>query len=255
MKLYKVQMDSILRWSFYHSHLTGMAFGGSQFFLFACNALLLWYAAMIVKRDQRKVSRVLKEYLIFSFASFALVEPFGLAPYILKRRKSLLSVFEVIDRKPKIDSNDAAGLKLPIVYGTLELKNVDFHYPTCPEVMVLSNFNLKVQGGQTVVVVGASGSSKSTIISLLERFYDPIAGQIFLDGKDTRTLNVCWLRSHMGFVQQDPVLFSTSIKENIIYARHNASEAEMKEQLKHMSSHLAGLSCSICLFSLVMGCG
>jgi ATP-binding cassette subfamily B (MDR/TAP) protein 1 len=237
MNLYKVQLDSILRWSFWHALLTGMAFGGSQFLLFACNALLLWYAAMTVNRDQRKVSRVLKEYMIFSFASFALVEPFGLAPYILKRRKSLISVFEVIDRKPKIDSDDASGLKLPNVYGTLELKNVDFHYPTCPEVMVLRNFNLKVQGGQTVAVVGASGSGKSTIIALLERFYDPVSGQIFLDGKDTRTLNVRWLRSHMGLVQQEPVLFSTSIKENIIYARHNASESEMKEAARIANAH------------------
>lgn len=237
MKLYKVQLESILKWSFYHAHLTGMAFGGSQFLLFACNALLLWYAAMTVNRDQRKVSRVLKEYMILSFASFALVEPFGLAPYILKRRKSLISVFEVIDRKPKIDSDDTSGLKLSSVYGTLELKNVDFHYPTCPDVMVLSNFNLKVQGGQTVAIVGASGSGKSTIIALLERFYDPVFGQIFLDGKDTRTLNVRWLRSHMGLVQQEPVLFSTSIKENIIYARHNASESEMKEAARIANAH------------------
>ena len=100
MKLYKVQLDSILRWSFYHSHLTGMAFGGSQFLLFACNALLLWYAAMIVKRDQRKVSRVLKEYMIFSFASFALVEPFELAPNIFQLHPLLLHISFVVDMWP-----------------------------------------------------------------------------------------------------------------------------------------------------------
>ncbi|KAH9306017.1 hypothetical protein KI387_010421, partial [Taxus chinensis] len=144
MKLYKIQLERILRQSIYYSQLKGIAFGGSQFLLFACNAFLLWYASTTIKNGQGDMSRVLKGYMIFSFVSFALVEPFGLAPYILKRRKSLVSVFEIIDRKPKIDSDDASGLKLPNVYGTIELKNVDFHYPTRPEMMILRNFNLKV---------------------------------------------------------------------------------------------------------------
>ncbi|PWZ33160.1 hypothetical protein Zm00014a_002460 [Zea mays] len=101
--------------------------------------------------------------------SFALVEPFGLAPYILKRRKSLTSVFEIIDRVPKIDPDDASGLKPPNVYGSIEFRSVEFCYPTRPEMMVLSNFSLRVSGGQTVAVVGVSGSGKSTIISLIER--------------------------------------------------------------------------------------
>jgi ATP-binding cassette subfamily B (MDR/TAP) protein 1 len=237
MELYKLQLKKILVHSFLRGQLSGLAFGASQFLLFACNALLLWYAAIAVKRNYVTLPTALKEYMIFSFATFALVEPFGLAPYILKRRKSLISVFGIIDRKPKIDSDDASGLKLPNIYGTIELKNVDFHYPTRPEVMVLSNFNLKVNGGQTVAVVGASGSGKSTIIALIERFYDPVAGQTFLDGKDLKSFNLRWLRNHMGLVQQEPVLFSTTIRENIIYARHNATEAEMKEAARIANAH------------------
>lgn len=237
MELYKLQLKKILLHSFLRGQLSGLAFGASQFLLFACNALLLWYAAIAIKRNYVTLPTALKEYMIFSFATFALVEPFGLAPYILKRRKSLISVFGIIDRKPKIDSDDASGLKLPNIYGTIELKNVDFHYPTRPEVMVLSNFNLKVNGGQTVAVVGASGSGKSTIIALIERFYDPVAGQTFLDGKDLKSFNLRWLRNHMGLVQQEPVLFSTTIRENIIYARHNATEAEMKEAARIANAH------------------
>ncbi|KAI4351105.1 hypothetical protein L6164_005490 [Bauhinia variegata] len=210
---------------------------GNKFLLFGCNALLLWYTALCIKRNYMDPPTALKEYMVFSFATFALVEPFGLAPYILKRRKSLISVFEIIDRVPKIDPDDNSALKPPNVYGSIELKNVDFCYPTRPEVLVLSNFTLKVTGGQTVAVVGVSGSGKSTIISLIERFYDPVAGQILLDGRDLKLYNLRWLRSHLGLVQQEPIIFSTTIRENIIYARHNASEAEMKEAARIANAH------------------
>ncbi|PIA52985.1 hypothetical protein AQUCO_01000686v1 [Aquilegia coerulea] len=237
MELYTWQLDRIFKNSFIHGMAIGFGFGFSQFLLFGCNALLLWYTAVCVKNGSVDLPTALKEYMVFSFATFALVEPFGLAPYILKRRRSLVSVFEIIDRIPKIDPDDNSGLKPPNVYGSIELKNVDFSYPTRPEVLVLSNFTLKVNGGQTIAVVGVSGSGKSTIISLIERFYDPVAGQVFLDGRDLKLFNLRWLRSHLGIVQQEPIIFSTTIKENILYARHNASEAEMKEAARIANAH------------------
>ncbi|XWS56534.1 hypothetical protein CRYUN_Cryun09bG0093500 [Craigia yunnanensis] len=237
MDLYGLQLKKILKQSFFHGIAIGFAFGFSQFLLFACNALLLWYTALSVKRGYMDLPTALKEYMVFSFATFALVEPFGLAPYILKRRKSLTSVFEIIDRVPKIEPDDNSALKPPNVYGSIELKNVDFCYPTRPEMLVLSNFSLKVNGGQTLAVVGVSGSGKSTIISLIERFYDPIAGQVLLDGRDLKLYNLRWLRNHLGLVQQEPIIFSTTIRENIIYARHNASEAEMKEAARIANAH------------------
>lgn len=237
MELYRSQLKRILKQSFLHGVAIGFAFGFSQFLLFACNALLLWYTALLIKNEHMDPPTGMKEFMVFSFATFALVEPFGLAPYILKRRKSLTSVFEIIDRAPKIDPDDIAAMKPPNVYGSIELKNVDFCYPTRPEVLVLSNFSLKVNGGQTVAVVGVSGSGKSTIISLIERFYDPVAGQVLLDGRDLKLYNLRWLRNHLGLVQQEPIIFSTTIRENIIYARHNASEAEIKEAARIANAH------------------
>ncbi|XP_068314784.1 ABC transporter B family member 20 isoform X3 [Pyrus communis] len=237
MELYRLQLKKIFKQSFFHGMAIGFAFGFSQFLLFACNALLLWYTARSVKKKHMDLPTALKEYMVFSFATFALVEPFGLAPYILKRRKSLISVFEIIDRVPKIEPDENSAMKPPNVYGSLELKNVDFCYPTRPELLVLSNFSLKVNGGQTVAVVGVSGSGKSTIISLIERFYDPVAGQVLLDSRDLKVYNLRWLRNHLGLVQQEPIIFSTTIRENIIYARHNASEAEMKEAARIANAH------------------
>ncbi|CAL4930433.1 unnamed protein product [Urochloa decumbens] len=237
MELYRLHLGKILKQSLVQGLAIGFGFGLSQFLLFACNALLLWYTAISVDQQRLTIATGLKEYILFSFASFALVEPFGLAPYILKRRKSLTSVFEIIDREPKIDPDDTTGVKPPNVYGSIEFKNVDFSYPARPEILVLSNFNLKVSGGQTLAVVGVSGSGKSTIISLIERFYDPVSGQVLLDGRDLKSFNLRWLRSHMGLIQQEPVIFSTTIRENIIYARHNATEAEMKEAARIANAH------------------
>ncbi|KAK4775050.1 hypothetical protein SAY86_009985 [Trapa natans] len=237
MELYQLQLRRTLFQSLLHGIVAGFAFGLSQFLLFSCNALLLWYAALSVKKHYMDAPTAMKEFIVFSFATFALVEPFGLAPYILKRRKSLTSVFEIIDHVPKIEPDDNSAQKPRNVYGSIELKNVDFCYPTRPEVLVLSNFSLKVNGGQTVAVVGVSGSGKSTIISLIERFYDPVAGQVLLDGKDLQAYNLRWLRNHMGLVQQEPIIFSTTIRENIIYARHNASVAEMKEAARIANAH------------------
>ncbi|KAI5413572.1 hypothetical protein KIW84_057950 [Lathyrus oleraceus] len=124
MELYRLQLKKIFKQSFLHGMGIGFAFGFSQFLLFACNALLLWYTAICIRNGYINPSTALREYMVFSFATFALVEPFGLAPYILKRRKSLISVFDIIDREPKIDPDDNKALKPPNVYGSIELKKI-----------------------------------------------------------------------------------------------------------------------------------
>ena len=85
------------------------------------------------------------------------------------------------------------------------------------------NFNLTVPAGRTVALVGESGSGKSTVIGLIERFYDPVSGQVLLDGVDIRGLNLRWLRSQLGLVSQEPTLFATSIAENIRYGKNGGS--------------------------------
>ncbi|XP_058726561.1 ABC transporter B family member 20-like [Vicia villosa] len=94
-----------------------------------------------------------------------------------------------------------------------------------------------MNGGQTVAIVGVSGSGKSIIISLMQRFYDPVAGQVLLDGRDLKLYNLRWLRSHFGLIQQEPIIFSTTIRDNIIYARHNVDEAEIKEAARIANAH------------------
>ena len=103
--------------------------------------------------------------------------------------------------------------------GYLEIKNISFSYPARPDVIVCKKYSLTVQPGEVVALVGPSGSGKSTIMSLLLRFYDPTHGEIYLDGRNIRSLNVRWLRAQIGYVGQEPVLFRGSVANNIAMGR------------------------------------
>ena len=114
------------------------------------------------------------------------------------------------------------------------MKDVQFHYPTRPEVQVLQGLSLAVKPGQTLALVGPSGCGKSTVVSLIERFYDPLSGELTLDGREVRDLNIRWLRSQVGIVSQEPVLFDTTIAENIRYGANfrEVSDEEVVEAAK-----------------------
>lgn len=124
-------------------------------------------------------------------------------------------LFTTIDLVPSIDSASEEGLKPSTVVGEITVDNVEFNYPARPEVHILKNLSLTFPAGKTTALVGASGSGKSTIISLVERFYDPLGGSVRLDGIDIRELNLRWLRSQIGLVSQEPTLFCTTIRGNV----------------------------------------
>ena len=114
-----------------------------------------------------------------------------------------------------------------------------FHYPTRPEVPVLQKLTLSVKPGKTLALVGTSGCGKSTTVSLIERFYDPVRGKLTLDGNDLRVLNIHWLRSQVGLVGQEPVLFNTTIAENIRYGANfrKVSDEEVIEAASAANIH------------------
>lgn len=130
-------------------------------------------------------------------------------------RGAAAKLFATIDRVPDIDSADPSGLKPDHVDGEIRLENVNFNYPSRPGIRVVKDLSLTFRAGKTVALVGASGSGKSTIVSLIERFYDPTSGAVTLDGRNLKDLNLKWLRSQIGLVSQEPTLFSTTIKGNV----------------------------------------
>jgi len=144
---------------------------------------------------------------------------------------------KVINRVPGIDSDNLEGQILEKTRGEVEFNHVKFTYPSRPETPIFDDLCLRVPSGKTVALVGGSGSGKSTVISLLQRFYDPIAGEILIDGLPINKLQVKWLRSQMGLVSQEPVLFATSIKENILFGKEDASMDEVVEAAKASNAH------------------
>ena len=116
--------------------------------------------------------------------------------------------------------------------GLIEFKDVKFRYPSKDDLLVLKNFSCTFEAGKTTALVGPSGSGKSTIIQLMERFYDPLEGQVLLDGQDIKKVNLRSMRHLIGYVGQEPVLFNTSIKENMLFAKPDATDEEIEEALR-----------------------
>ena len=137
-------------------------------------------------------------------------------------------LFATIKRKPEIDPDDPTGKQLEDIKGDVDLKEVYFSYPARPEQLIFDGFSLHVSSGTTMAIVGESGSGKSTVISLVERFYDPQAGEVLIDGMNIRSLRLDWIRGKIGLVNQEPLLFMASIKNNISYGKEDATIEEIK---------------------------
>lgn len=157
--------------------------------------------------------------------------------YFAEANAAAARIFEMIEHVPNINSSDKNGKTLPSIRGEIEFKDVDFAYPSRPSSLVLRRFNLRVDACQTVGLVGRCGSGKSTIINLVQRFYDPTRGEVLVDGTEIRNLQLGWLRSQMGLVSQEAILFATSIKENIMFGKERASMEEIVEAAKAANAH------------------
>jgi ATP-binding cassette subfamily B (MDR/TAP) protein 1 len=131
-----------------------------------------------------------------------------------------------------VDPNDPKNnATLAEVKGNIVFDKVNFTYPTRKDLHVLKDFSCTFEAGKTTAIVGPSGSGKSTIIQLIERFYAHDSGVMTIDGVNIETLDIRKFRRQMGYVGQEPVLFNASIKENMKYAKPNASDKEIEEAL------------------------
>ncbi|MCO5594158.1 hypothetical protein L7F22_048181 [Adiantum nelumboides] len=225
------------RRSFLRGNISGFFLGVSQCAMYSSYALVLWYGSVLVKDGVAEFGSVMKVFMVLMFTAFAVAETLSLTPDIIKGSEAIESVFEIVDRQTMIDPDDQSAETVNKVHGDVELVDVEFAYPTRPDVTIFKGFNLSVKAGDSLALVGASGSGKSSVIGLVERFYDPIAGSVKIDGKDIRRFNLSSLRQHIGLVQQEPALFGMSIFENILYGRAGATDAEVQEAARSANVH------------------
>ncbi|UKZ85891.1 uncharacterized protein TrAFT101_001735 [Trichoderma asperellum] len=193
-------------------------YGAAQGAVFLCFGLGFWYGGTLLATHEYDLFTFFVCFMGIIYSAQSAGSFFSLAPDMGKAHTSASALKKLFDRVPTIDSwsQEGARLREGEVEGTVEFRDIHFRYPTRPEQAVLRGLSLTIKPGQYVALVGASGCGKSTTISLLERFYDPLAGGVYVDGNDISTLNVTDYRSFISLVNQEPTLYSGTIKENIL---------------------------------------
>ncbi|XP_059629375.1 ABC transporter B family member 11-like isoform X3 [Cornus florida] len=244
MELYKRKCEGPMRTGIRLGLVSGIGFGVSFALLFCVYATIFYAGARLVEDGKTTFSDVFRVFLALTMASLAISQSSSLAPDSSKAKIATASIFDILDGKSKIDPSDESGMKLENVKGEIEFRHVSFKYPSRPDVQILQDLSLTIPRGKTVALVGESGCGKSTVISLMQRFYDPDSGHIMLDGIDIQKFQLKWLRQQMGLVNQEPVLFNDTIRANIAYGKEgNASEAEIlaASELANAHNFISGL--------------
>ncbi|XP_059085287.1 ATP-dependent translocase ABCB1-like isoform X5 [Tigriopus californicus] len=210
------------------SHVRGLIFGFAQSVPFFAYSGCMFYGGWLVENQDLDYKNVFKVAEALILGTMMVGQATAFAPNYNKALLAAARVFKLLDRKPQIDANDATGLRMNNIQGNISFSQAGFHYPTRKEVRVLRELDLSVQAGQTIALVGPSGCGKSTCIQLLQRFYDLHKGSLNIEGENVQALNVPQLRSRMGIVSQEPVLFDRTLAENIAYG-DNSRTASMDE--------------------------
>ncbi|EJT82036.1 hypothetical protein GGTG_02010 [Gaeumannomyces tritici R3-111a-1] len=216
LRQYKESLDRQQQASLRSVLKSSTLYAASQSLTFLVLALGFWYGGSLIAKGELSMFQF---FLVFSSVIFGAQSAgtiFSFAPDMGKAATASAELKALFDRKPRIDTWSEDGERVASVEGTIEFRDVHFRYPTRPEQPVLRGLNLQVLPGQYVALVGASGCGKSTTIALLERFYDPLVGGVFVDGREISSLNVNDYRSQIALVQQEPTLYSGTIKENIL---------------------------------------
>jgi ATP-binding cassette subfamily B (MDR/TAP) protein 1 len=241
--------------------IAGLGFGLSSTILFLTYALLFWYGAQLIQDGTITFVQLMTAILTLMLGALGL----GQALTDMGDQAAAVEIADRIFRE--IDEGHSSpidGLSINGITpkerarGCIEIKNLNFVYPSRPDVKVCNNYSLVIHPGETIALVGPSGSGKSTIINLLLRFYDPDQGQILLDDVNVKDLNIRWLRSQIGYVGQEPILFTGTVCSNVLRGRTmnveepllTLNEALQEAEAEYAKDHPAEHICS-CLF---VGC-
>ncbi|XP_059632043.1 ABC transporter B family member 11-like [Cornus florida] len=238
MQLYQKKCEGPMKAGERQGLISGAGFGLSYFFLFCVYATSFYAGARLVQDGKTTFSNVFQVFFGLSMSAVGVSQSGSLALDLSKAKSAVASIFTILDQKSKIDASVDSGTTLENVKGEINFHQVSFKYPTRPDIQIFRDLCLAIHSGKTVALVGESGSGKSTVISLLQRFYDPESGQITLDGVEIQKLKLKWLRQQMGLVSQEPVLFNETVRANIAFGKEgDATEAEILAAAESANAH------------------
>lgn len=242
-KDYQGILDQQRRKSLISISQSSLLYAASQSFNLLCVALAFWYGSRMIIYEHYTMFQFFVCFTAVITGAYSVGAIFSFAPDIGKARAAAEEIKELHDKPIDIDSRDATGASVDGIDGTVRPDNVFFRYSNRPKHLVLDGVSLNVQAGQYVALVGASGSGKSTIVSLLERFFDPEKGGFVVDGVDLRSWNVQNLRRHLALVSQTPTLYDGTIRDNIVI---NLNGEFVDEEAIVQASKDAGIYETIC---------
>ncbi|CAM9382357.1 unnamed protein product, partial [Hapterophycus canaliculatus] len=223
--------------------IAGAAFGYSQGITFWVFALMFYAGAIMVDDGRVEYSDFFTAMFAVIFGAFGVGQITGDAKDAGEGQQAAAKIFLLTDDPLNIDPLSGEGAKPDQTKGALEFKNIFFAYPLRPDMQIYGSekypqgFCLDVAAGETVALVGPSGGGKSTCMGLLLRFYEASKGSVTIDGRDIKEVNVKWLRSQIGYVGQEPVLFQGTIRENIAKGDPGASDQKIQEAAKAANAH------------------
>ncbi|KAG2373980.1 hypothetical protein C9374_011645 [Naegleria lovaniensis] len=230
--LYKINTKGVFKGTVH-----AMGFSFAAMFVWGTIALSFWYSGHEAANGGTTLGSIFKVFGMMFVGVVAMIRAATFFPHYGKAYASETTLLKVLLRDPAIPLS--GGKTIEHIEGNIRFENVEFSYPSRSNVIVMKDFNLEIKKGQTVALVGPSGSGKSTLVGLLERFYTPNKGRVFLDNIDIQELDPTWLHHNIGIVSQEPVLFSGSIKYNIAYALglENVTQEQVESAAKQANAH------------------
>ncbi|CAD2215713.1 ATP-binding protein cassette, subfamily B (MDR/TAP), member 1 [Angomonas deanei] len=204
--------------------------------VFITYTIAFFFASYLVEWERSSMGDVLATFTSVLMGSFGIGFVSPSATAFAESRAAAYEIFRAIDRTPPVDI-DAPGKPVKSFDESIEFSKVKFSYPTRPDMYLFRNLNLTIRKGQKVAFSGASGCGKSSMIGLIQRFYDPVDGAVLVDGVDMRELDLKQWRDQIGIVSQEPNLFAGSMMENVRVGKHDATEEEVIAACKQANIH------------------
>ncbi|KAI8976783.1 putative ABC transporter protein, partial [Pilobolus umbonatus] len=237
-QLYKDRLNKAEKSGVRRGIIMAIGFGFFIFSLFGIYGLAFWYAGVLNRQMSMDVGNVMVTFIAMMIGASAIMQLPSNLSAVSTARGAAYRIFATIDRIPDIDPDSKQGVKKERIDGDIEFKDIMFTYPTRPDITILKKLNLKIKAGMTVAFVGPSGCGKSTSVQLIQRFYDPNQGNLYIDNHDIKDYNVGWLRSQIGVVSQEPVLFNMTIKQNLLMGIfEEVSNDQIVEACKKANCH------------------